>query len=665
MTDSDGARRLRKWRSVGCFTVVTWNVGMKGLTRLVQDTPGGLNALLDSLEADVICLQETKLASRQALLKAPDLYFSSEWDGIFGFCTQAIGQQAVRGYRSTSYAGTATYVRKSAKGFVLAAADRMGEPLRDHSGSAIRQSSPSSTPLNSQDDDLNSETIPADLLRFTGEDSKEWNVDSEGRVIVTLHSVAPMGSSVVIVNVYAPASNREDERGGFKKAFHDSLTYRIMQLYSSGFKNIILCGDLNTIPGPLDIHTGNGMRREHVDMGYWDHEKPAESVRWLRGLLRSFASTKRPPITASGHGITYAQNSRDGNLFTDAFRVKHPDRDGAYTCWSTVKRHRETNCGARLDFFLLSPGFLCQGNDGSGPHDEEEDSTPTKTPSPDSAFALVDCDIWPEVEGSDHCPVWMAFRSTDAAVQEEGKEAMRSGSAPLQPDAMPQLFVSQWPEFRGRQQKIGDLFRQSAKSAAAAPTTTSTSPKASRPIPAGTGKRGAKKQKVTLHSFFQSATAQKVGKPRENGGQATADEQTRSLSPSSGGSDRNLEADMQEALRRSLHSARKENALPPSQPKAEGVGPTKNHGSAASVNDLFRKARSLAAAKQPNCFHGDPARVYNVKDRKSEHYGKRFWSCDHELHPNGDWKANPVPSNSARCPFFRWDTAYKGYKTSR
>ena len=76
--------------------------------------------------------------------------------------------------------------------------------------------------------------------------------------------------------------------------------------------------------------------------------------------------------------------------FFDAFRQFHPERKEAFTCWNSEKNCRSTNFGTRLDYILTS-------NDLRG--------------------HLVTCDIHPDIQGSDHCPVsaQLAFLGKNSA----------------------------------------------------------------------------------------------------------------------------------------------------------------------------------------------------------------------------------------------------------
>lgn len=64
--------------------------------------------------------------------------------------------------------------------------------------------------------------------------------------------------------------------------------------------------------------------------------------------------------------------------FTDSFRYLYPERTDAYSWWSYMGRAREKNVGWRIDYFIVSSR---------------------------AAGAIREADIYPDVTGSDHCPV--------------------------------------------------------------------------------------------------------------------------------------------------------------------------------------------------------------------------------------------------------------------
>ena len=69
--------------------------------------------------------------------------------------------------------------------------------------------------------------------------------------------------------------------------------------------------------------------------------------------------------------------------FLDTFRELYPDKTGAYTWWSYRFKAREKNAGWRIDYFLISQRL----------RDRLEDSV-----------------IFPEIMGSDHCPVGLFLK---------------------------------------------------------------------------------------------------------------------------------------------------------------------------------------------------------------------------------------------------------------
>ena len=112
-------------RTDATITLVSWNIGLRGLRQLVDASRtadrvaakdehgvsrqlgyGSVDALLASLgeEVHVVCLQETKLTGRGDL--TPALACPPGWDSAFSMCRDANGKKGKSGY-----AGVATYFR--------------------------------------------------------------------------------------------------------------------------------------------------------------------------------------------------------------------------------------------------------------------------------------------------------------------------------------------------------------------------------------------------------------------------------------------------------------------------------------------------------------------------------------------------------------------------
>lgn len=138
-------------------------------------------------------------------------------------------------------------------------------------------------------------------------------VDNEGRCIITDHG------HFVLFNIYGPAVGEDDEeRVRFKLLFYKILQKRWDFLLALG-KRVFVVGDMNIAPGSID--------RCDAPPGF---EKQMFRE-WLRSMLRE-----------------------NGGPFFDAFRSKHPERVGAYTCFNQKVGAEEYNYGSRIDHILIS-----------------------------------------------------------------------------------------------------------------------------------------------------------------------------------------------------------------------------------------------------------------------------------------------------------------------
>ncbi len=113
-------------------------------------------------------------------------------------------------------------------------------------------------------------------------------------------------------------------------------------------KPVILCGDLNVAHQEIDLKNPKTNRQ---NAGFSDEE---------RG--------KMTELLASG--------------FSDTFRTLYPDTTDAYTWWSYRFSARAKNVGWRIDYFIVSSSVM----------DRVSDSV-----------------IYPEVLGSDHCPIGLTI----------------------------------------------------------------------------------------------------------------------------------------------------------------------------------------------------------------------------------------------------------------
>lgn len=145
-----------------------------------------------------------------------------------------------------------------------------------------------------------------------------------------------------LVNLYVPNAQRGLTRIDYRMKWEDDLRAFLTELDKE--KPIILCGDLNVAHKEIDLKNA---KANVGNAGFSDQE---------RG--------KFSDLLAAG--------------FTDTFRYLHPDQRDAYSWWSYMGRAREKNVGWRIDYFLVSNRI---------------------------ADKIRSADIFPNVYGSDHCPV--------------------------------------------------------------------------------------------------------------------------------------------------------------------------------------------------------------------------------------------------------------------
>ena len=145
-----------------------------------------------------------------------------------------------------------------------------------------------------------------------------------------------------MVNCYTPNSKRELERLDYRQIWEDEFRKYLLNL--SKKKSVIICGDLNVAHKEIDLKNPKTNRR---NAGFTDEE---------RG--------KMTELLDAG--------------FIDTFRLIYPDKENAYSWWSYMGHAREKNVGWRIDYFIVSNDMEKQVKDSM---------------------------IFPEIMGSDHCPV--------------------------------------------------------------------------------------------------------------------------------------------------------------------------------------------------------------------------------------------------------------------
>ncbi|KAM7250608.1 hypothetical protein ACFE04_022491 [Oxalis oulophora] len=218
--------------------IVTYNVN--GLRQRVSQF-GSLRKLLDSFDADVVCIQETKLR-RQELTS--DLAIADGYESFFS-CTRTFDKGR------TGYSGVATFCRvKSAF-----SSNEVALPVDAEEGiTGLLECS--------RGEKCGKEVEEGEFSR-----DELLKVDSEGRCVITDHG------HFVLFNLYGPRADPDDkDRVLFKRRFYKILEKRWESLLKEG-RRVFVVGDLNIAPTAMD----------RCEAGP-DFENN-EFRRWLRSIL--------------------------------------------------------------------------------------------------------------------------------------------------------------------------------------------------------------------------------------------------------------------------------------------------------------------------------------------------------------------------------------------
>ena len=145
-----------------------------------------------------------------------------------------------------------------------------------------------------------------------------------------------------MVNIYTPNSKRELERLDYRCIWEDEIRSYLLKLNKT--KPVIMCGDLNVAHKEIDL---KNPKTNHHNAGFTDEER-----------------NKMTQLLDAG--------------FIDSFRHIYPDKEEQYTWWSYMGHAREKNIGWRIDYFIVSN---------------------------DAKTKIQDAYIFPDIYGSDHCPI--------------------------------------------------------------------------------------------------------------------------------------------------------------------------------------------------------------------------------------------------------------------
>ena len=149
-----------------------------------------------------------------------------------------------------------------------------------------------------------------------------------------------------MVNIYTPNAKRGLERLEYRQIWEDEIRKYLLKLNET--KSVIMCGDLNVAHEEIDLKNPKSNRG---NAGFTDEERE-----------------KMTQLLHSG--------------FVDGFRYLYPNKTDAYSWWSYMGKAREKNIGWRIDYFIVSQ---------------------------DIKTKIEEAIIYPEIMGSDHCPVGLVM----------------------------------------------------------------------------------------------------------------------------------------------------------------------------------------------------------------------------------------------------------------
>ena len=149
-----------------------------------------------------------------------------------------------------------------------------------------------------------------------------------------------------LVNVYTPNSGEGLKRLAYRQDWDKAFLKYLKKLDKA--KPVVVCGDLNVAHQEIDLARP---ANNHFNAGFTDEERAGFDKLVKAGFLDSF---------------------REFN--------KEPDN---YTWWSYRMRARERNVGWRIDYFCVSQALRPR---------------------------LKEAAIYPQIMGSDHCPVGIVLK---------------------------------------------------------------------------------------------------------------------------------------------------------------------------------------------------------------------------------------------------------------
>ncbi|SCU81604.1 LAFA_0C06106g1_1 [Lachancea sp. 'fantastica'] len=218
-------------------------------------------------------------------------------------------------------------------------------------------------------------------------ETEALSLDCEGRCVMV-----ELKCNMVVISTYCPANSMQTDDGEeFRLKFLKVLFRRIRNFHAMG-KTVVLMGDINVCRDLIDqaealkswrITVSDLTKGSEVESSHMEAVKdfiyaPSRPARRL--LNEMLADSKLSHLAASGTLLDTTRHCQ-GN-----------DRLKMYTVWNTLKNSRPINYGSRIDYILVT----------SKMKDDIEKA-----------------DIWPQIMGSDHCPVFADIHPRSASDKDD------------------------------------------------------------------------------------------------------------------------------------------------------------------------------------------------------------------------------------------------------
>lgn len=597
--------------------IVTWNVNGWKKIRTYQPffSLQSWASIVSYLEADVVCLQETKLTRKQALLDKEMCVPGEGWESYWDF------------HPSRGYSGTATYVQSS----------KVPRPSKLEHGLTGRKVHDATQSIGGYPMDTKDE-LDGPLFE---------SLDEEGRC------VALDFGFFVLFNLYCPVMGSED-RHEFRMAFYAALDERARNLVSSG-RNVIIVGDINIARQPIDHcdHWQAASKGEDMSGFYTNparawlnrflqphgpfHDPQREAFPDRRGMYTCWSTLINARPANYGTRIDYTfvspglkewvkgadiQNETPGSDHCPVFVDLHDERviDGkivklrdlmANSCPSpyAASRWEEFNRKDIKSFFARARAAEAAGKSAMEAFAEAgaEMDPPKKEAKPESSQQL-------------HSPKQTNSQTTNSSTSTAPSPvAKASTQSPKQPRARSPSKVASTPSkdsshTKGKQLKLGSFF---------------SNPKA--------GPSEERKRKLSTSPKPSQGSTTLCADSIEGTGEQDSHPQIASAV------DDEVDWDLLASI-----------------PDIDGQtsrAPLKPTTSSSAWSSLF------TAPPAPRCpSHGEEAKSYTV-NKKCANTGRKFWLCSRDVGPGYEKGfASSAAGNEGgeyRCGFFKWNSDWE------